>query len=99
VLCLIVVPLPPGGNPFAVKINNNNNNLDEPLDRMADERTQKRILQHTGKERPTSRKRLEKTECTCEVGTGLILCLRDEAKQTSFTSSVSSRWADKSLAL
>jgi uncharacterized membrane protein len=26
VLCLIVVPLPPGRNPFAVKINNNNNN-------------------------------------------------------------------------
>jgi hypothetical protein len=26
VLCLIVVPLPPGTNPFAVKINNNNNN-------------------------------------------------------------------------
>jgi hypothetical protein len=26
VLCLIVVPLPPGENPFAVKINNNNNN-------------------------------------------------------------------------
>jgi hypothetical protein len=26
VLCLIVVPLPPGKNPFAVKINNNNNN-------------------------------------------------------------------------
>jgi hypothetical protein len=25
-LCLIVVPLPPGENPFAVKINNNNNN-------------------------------------------------------------------------
>jgi hypothetical protein len=25
-LCLIVVPLPPGKNPFAVKINNNNNN-------------------------------------------------------------------------
>jgi hypothetical protein len=25
VLCLIVVPLPPGENPFAVKINNNNN--------------------------------------------------------------------------
>jgi hypothetical protein len=24
VLCLIVVPLPPGRNPFAVKINNNN---------------------------------------------------------------------------
>jgi type IV secretory pathway component VirB8 len=24
VLCLIVVPLPPGENPFAVKINNNN---------------------------------------------------------------------------
>jgi hypothetical protein len=27
VLCLIVVPLPPGENPFAVKINNNNNNM------------------------------------------------------------------------
>jgi hypothetical protein len=26
VMCLIVVPLPPGKNPFAVKINNNNNN-------------------------------------------------------------------------
>jgi hypothetical protein len=26
VLCIIVVPLPPGTNPFAVKINNNNNN-------------------------------------------------------------------------
>jgi uncharacterized membrane protein len=26
VLCPIVVPLPPGENPFAVKINNNNNN-------------------------------------------------------------------------
>jgi type IV secretory pathway component VirB8 len=26
VLCHIVVPLPPGINPFAVKINNNNNN-------------------------------------------------------------------------
>jgi hypothetical protein len=26
VLCLIVVPLPPGKNPFAVKIYNNNNN-------------------------------------------------------------------------
>jgi hypothetical protein len=26
VMCLIVVPLPPGQNPFAVKINNNNNN-------------------------------------------------------------------------
>jgi hypothetical protein len=26
VLCLIVVPLPPGETPFAVKINNNNNN-------------------------------------------------------------------------
>jgi hypothetical protein len=25
VLCLIVVPLPPGENPFAVKINNNKN--------------------------------------------------------------------------
>jgi hypothetical protein len=25
VLCLIVVPLPPGENPFAVKINNKNN--------------------------------------------------------------------------
>jgi hypothetical protein len=25
VLCLIVVPLPPGKNPFTVKINNNNN--------------------------------------------------------------------------
>jgi hypothetical protein len=25
VLCLIVVPLAPGENPFAVKINNNNN--------------------------------------------------------------------------
>jgi type IV secretory pathway component VirB8 len=25
VLCLIVVPLPPGENPFVVKINNNNN--------------------------------------------------------------------------
>jgi hypothetical protein len=25
VLCLIVVPLPPGRNPFTVKINNNNN--------------------------------------------------------------------------
>jgi hypothetical protein len=25
VLCLIVLPLPPGENPFAVKINNNNN--------------------------------------------------------------------------
>jgi hypothetical protein len=24
VLCLIVVPLPPGENPFAAKINNNN---------------------------------------------------------------------------
>jgi hypothetical protein len=28
VLCLIVVPLPPGENPFAVKINNNNNFLE-----------------------------------------------------------------------
>jgi hypothetical protein len=27
VLCLIVVPLPPGTNPFAFKINNNNNNI------------------------------------------------------------------------
>jgi hypothetical protein len=26
VLCLVVAPLPPGENPFAVKINNNNNN-------------------------------------------------------------------------
>jgi hypothetical protein len=26
VLCLIVVPLPPSENPFAVKRNNNNNN-------------------------------------------------------------------------
>jgi hypothetical protein len=26
VLCLIVVPLPPGKNPLADKINNNNNN-------------------------------------------------------------------------
>jgi hypothetical protein len=26
VLCLIAVPLPPGKNPFAVKINNNNEN-------------------------------------------------------------------------
>jgi hypothetical protein len=26
VLCLIVVSLPPGKNPFAVKINNSNNN-------------------------------------------------------------------------
>jgi hypothetical protein len=26
VCCPIVVPLPPGRNPFAVKINNNNNN-------------------------------------------------------------------------
>jgi hypothetical protein len=26
VLCLIVVALPPGKNPFKVKINNNNNN-------------------------------------------------------------------------
>jgi hypothetical protein len=26
VLCLIVVPLPPGKNQFAVKLNNNNNN-------------------------------------------------------------------------
>jgi hypothetical protein len=26
VLCLIVVPLPPGRNPFVVKINNNNDN-------------------------------------------------------------------------
>jgi hypothetical protein len=26
VLCFIVVPLPPGKNPFAVKINNNSNN-------------------------------------------------------------------------
>jgi hypothetical protein len=26
VLCLIVVSLPPGENPFAVKINNNNKN-------------------------------------------------------------------------
>jgi hypothetical protein len=26
VLCLIVVPLPPGKNPFALKINNNINN-------------------------------------------------------------------------
>jgi hypothetical protein len=25
VLCLVVVPLPPGENPFAVKINNDNN--------------------------------------------------------------------------
>jgi hypothetical protein len=25
-MCLIVVPLPPGTNPFAVTINNNNNN-------------------------------------------------------------------------
>jgi hypothetical protein len=25
-MCVIVVPLPPGTNPFAVKINNNNNN-------------------------------------------------------------------------
>jgi hypothetical protein len=24
--CLIVVPLPPGKNPFAVQLNNNNNN-------------------------------------------------------------------------
>jgi hypothetical protein len=28
VLCLIVVPLPQGKNPYAVKINNNNNILD-----------------------------------------------------------------------
>jgi type IV secretory pathway component VirB8 len=27
VLCLIVVPLPPGKNPFVVQINNNNNNV------------------------------------------------------------------------
>jgi hypothetical protein len=26
VLCLIVLPLPPGENPFAIKINNSNNN-------------------------------------------------------------------------
>jgi hypothetical protein len=26
-VCLIVVRLPPGRNPFAVKINNNNNNV------------------------------------------------------------------------
>jgi hypothetical protein len=26
VLCLIVVPLPSGKNPFAVQLNNNNNN-------------------------------------------------------------------------
>jgi hypothetical protein len=26
VMCVIVVPLPPGTNPFAVKISNNNNN-------------------------------------------------------------------------
>jgi hypothetical protein len=26
VFCLIVVPLPPGKNPFAVQLNNNNNN-------------------------------------------------------------------------
>jgi hypothetical protein len=26
VLCLTVVPLPPGKNPFAVQLNNNNNN-------------------------------------------------------------------------
>jgi hypothetical protein len=30
VLCLIVVPLPPGENQFAVKINNNNNNTFPP---------------------------------------------------------------------
>jgi hypothetical protein len=29
VLCLIVVPLPPDENPFAVKINNNNNDIDD----------------------------------------------------------------------
>jgi hypothetical protein len=27
VVCLIVVPLPPDENPFAVKINNNNNKI------------------------------------------------------------------------
>jgi hypothetical protein len=31
VLCLIVVPLPPGENPFAVKININNNNNNNNL--------------------------------------------------------------------
>jgi hypothetical protein len=32
VLCLIVVPLPPGENPFAVKISNNNNNNKSKFD-------------------------------------------------------------------
>jgi hypothetical protein len=30
-LCLSVLPLPPGKNPFAVKINNNNNPEDRNL--------------------------------------------------------------------
>jgi hypothetical protein len=34
VLCVIVVPLPPGTNPFAVKINNNNNNNNNILSAM-----------------------------------------------------------------
>jgi hypothetical protein len=34
ILCLIVVPLPPGENPFAVKINNNNNSILEILPKL-----------------------------------------------------------------
>jgi hypothetical protein len=35
--CLIVVPLPPGENPFAVNNNNNNNNLSYLLYIMPDD--------------------------------------------------------------
>jgi hypothetical protein len=34
VFCLIVVRLPPGRNPFAVKINNNNNNSNNKIHRL-----------------------------------------------------------------
>jgi hypothetical protein len=31
ILCVIVVPVPPGVNPFAFKISNNNNNNSSPF--------------------------------------------------------------------
>jgi hypothetical protein len=43
VLCLIVVPLPPGENTFVVKINNNNNIIKQQIrNKRREQKTKKR---------------------------------------------------------
>jgi hypothetical protein len=79
VLCLIVVPLPPGTNPFAVKINNSNNNNNNNwnhfkiLQKILEQRTGKARYQGTTENSCTGHSTHTAGSADVEAQKGLIL--------------------------